>query len=131
MCVPIYPNEEHPTGRTPAYTKPIFPFSNCYHWAFYNIDVRIRATQEGWNAGEAVRLLSKSKVSMDMHWDADFEEAMCARRRLKNLNEGERCNVFFMVMCRISLFDNYYIRFWRRRSRESRCLIRDVVAKDS
>ena len=46
MCIPIYPNEVHPTGRSALRTEPVFPFSNCYHWAFSNIDVRVRTVTE-------------------------------------------------------------------------------------
>ncbi|EIW54175.1 uncharacterized protein TRAVEDRAFT_132051, partial [Trametes versicolor FP-101664 SS1] len=43
MCIPIYPNEEHPTGRAPLCTIPEFPFSNSYHWIQLGMDVRVRA----------------------------------------------------------------------------------------
>lgn len=32
MCIPIFPNTEHPTGRPCVRTEPEFPFSHCYHW---------------------------------------------------------------------------------------------------
>ncbi|TFK57811.1 hypothetical protein BDN72DRAFT_744068, partial [Pluteus cervinus] len=30
MCLPIFPETNHPTGREPLRTSPSFPFHNCY-----------------------------------------------------------------------------------------------------
>ncbi|KAI0690768.1 hypothetical protein C8T65DRAFT_618209, partial [Cerioporus squamosus] len=42
MCVPIFPNTDHPTGRTPVRTVPEFPFFNCYHWFGPDISLKVR-----------------------------------------------------------------------------------------
>ncbi|EIW54181.1 uncharacterized protein TRAVEDRAFT_76103, partial [Trametes versicolor FP-101664 SS1] len=46
MCVPIFPNTSHPLGRTPVRTEPVFPYSNCYHWAEFKMEIRVRARPE-------------------------------------------------------------------------------------
>ena len=97
MCVPIYPNETHPTGRAPVHTKPAFPFSNCYHWAFYDVDVRVRATQDGWNSEGGVRLPPKDEISMEMCWASDLEDAVRAQEKGKRRDEGEGTFVMNLV----------------------------------
>ena len=76
MCAPIFPNETHPTGRAPVHTQPVFPFPNCYHLAFYNIKVRVCASDEGWKFSEAFKLPSLGKYTLNSHWDTDFAEAL-------------------------------------------------------
>ncbi|KAH9851157.1 hypothetical protein C2E23DRAFT_698868, partial [Lenzites betulinus] len=43
MSIPIFPNENHPSGREPVRPEPAFPFKNCYFWYDVGLDVRIRA----------------------------------------------------------------------------------------
>ena len=97
MCVPIYPNEIYPTGRASIHTEPTFPFSDCYHWAFYNVDVRVCATQEGWNSDEGVRLLPKGEVSMEMCWGSDLADALRAQEKGKRRDIGEGTLVMNIV----------------------------------
>ncbi|KAI9063909.1 hypothetical protein FKP32DRAFT_1530492, partial [Trametes sanguinea] len=57
MCVPIFPNTAHPTGRTPLQSNPKgrFPYSNCYHWYQPVISgVRVRARPEEFDETNAV-----------------------------------------------------------------------------
>ncbi|RPD57858.1 hypothetical protein L226DRAFT_494874 [Lentinus tigrinus ALCF2SS1-7] len=42
MCMPIFPNTEHPAGRPSIRTVPEFPFSNCYHWFGPDISFKTR-----------------------------------------------------------------------------------------
>ncbi|EIW54184.1 uncharacterized protein TRAVEDRAFT_77773, partial [Trametes versicolor FP-101664 SS1] len=56
MCVPIFPNTSHPRGRTPLRTEPVFPYDNCYHWAQFRTDIRVRARAEKFNERRAIRL---------------------------------------------------------------------------
>ena len=56
MCIPIFPNESHPTDQKALRTKPVFPFSNCYHWIETRIDIRVCAREEGFMVDDAVQL---------------------------------------------------------------------------
>lgn len=77
MCIPIYPNEEHPTGRAPLRTIPEFPFSNCYHWIQLGLDVRVRAKPEGevFDATRAIHLPVPQRLDMLDCWEADHDRA--------------------------------------------------------
>ncbi|KAL1937877.1 hypothetical protein VTO73DRAFT_12770 [Trametes versicolor] len=56
MCVPIFPNTSHRLGRTPVRTEPVFPYSNCYHWAEFKMELRVRARPEQFDEREATLL---------------------------------------------------------------------------
>lgn len=56
MCVPIYPNTSHPLGRAPVRAEPVFPYSNCYHWAEFKMEIRVRARPEQFDEREATLL---------------------------------------------------------------------------
>lgn len=48
MCIPIYPNTSHPSGRAAVHTEPPFPYDNCYHWSSArDVGVRVRPRQTG------------------------------------------------------------------------------------
>ncbi|KAI9063910.1 hypothetical protein FKP32DRAFT_1570974, partial [Trametes sanguinea] len=57
MCIPIFPNSQHPNGRGPMHPEPegLFPYDNCYHW-FQPVEttVRIRARPEKFDETNAV-----------------------------------------------------------------------------
>ncbi|RPD56370.1 hypothetical protein L226DRAFT_468638, partial [Lentinus tigrinus ALCF2SS1-7] len=49
MCMPIFPNDNHPSGRAPLVTKPVFPFDNCYIWSEVKMEIRVCPREEGFN----------------------------------------------------------------------------------
>ena len=67
MCIPIFPNTEHPEGRRAVYPEPSFPFDHCYHWYRTRMTVRVRARPEGWNEDEAVYLPSDDLHTMGIY----------------------------------------------------------------
>ena len=75
MCLPIFPNETHPTGRPALHTEPVFPFPGCYHWAFADTGVRVLPKADGWKPREAVLLPPIQRVKMNQIWNVDFAEA--------------------------------------------------------
>ena len=78
MCIPIFPNEAHPTGRAALHTEPVFPFSGCYLWTFAETGVRVAPRAEGWKPREAVLLPPIQRVEMNLLWDLDYEEVEAA-----------------------------------------------------
>lgn len=87
MCIPIHPNEDHPTGRAPLHTIPEFPISNCYHWSQLGLDVRVRAKPEGevFDATRAIHLPVPQRLDTLDCWEADQDraEAILKSRRKK------------------------------------------------
>ena len=72
MCTPIYPNTDHPDGREPARTDPVFPFDNCYLWSEANkMGIRVLPRAEGFNWHEAIDLWPSSEY---MRWKRLEEE---------------------------------------------------------
>ncbi|RPD57960.1 hypothetical protein L226DRAFT_440499, partial [Lentinus tigrinus ALCF2SS1-7] len=64
MVVPIAPNQGHDPERRPVHPTPSFPFSNCYHWIFNKISVRIRVHPEGVEHGHVPRLLAAEHLAL-------------------------------------------------------------------
>ncbi|KAI0327914.1 hypothetical protein GY45DRAFT_1073239 [Cubamyces sp. BRFM 1775] len=66
MCIPIYPNVSHPTGRAPLHPEPegLFPYNNCYHWFETTATVRVRARAEEFDETHAVTLPAMGYVKM-------------------------------------------------------------------
>ncbi len=64
MCIPIYPNTNHPTARAPVHTEPEFPYNNCYHWSRAQLNVRIRCPPEMFDIDHAVKLPVPSKIEL-------------------------------------------------------------------
>ncbi|KAM5537900.1 hypothetical protein V8D89_008376 [Ganoderma adspersum] len=79
MCVPIFPNESHPTGRHPVRPDGKFPYDNCYHWAGLDMDVRVHAREAGFDDTRAIRLPPGDWVDMSSTLDLDQGRAMCTR----------------------------------------------------
>ena len=91
MCVPIFPNEYHPTGRVPVNSKPPFPFTNCYHWLSSKIKVRVRNREDGWDDDVSVRLPAMSQISMGTKFSDDTVrvwDALKARAELSATPPG-------------------------------------------
>ncbi|PIL33730.1 hypothetical protein GSI_04355 [Ganoderma sinense ZZ0214-1] len=79
MCVPIFPNEAHPAGRTSARPATPFPYDNCYHWAGLDLDVRVRAREEGFDKTHATRLPAGEQIDMDTQLRRDLGRAKRTR----------------------------------------------------
>lgn len=75
MCVPIFPNEAHPTGRPSVRPGSSFPYDNCYHWAGMDLEVRVRAREEGFDNTRAIRLPAGQQLDMDAHFRQDLGRA--------------------------------------------------------
>ncbi|KAH9889318.1 hypothetical protein C8Q73DRAFT_736834, partial [Cubamyces lactineus] len=59
MCIPIFPNTNHPNGRESLRPslEGLFPYDNCYHWfQAKTVDVRIRARPEMFDETNAVSI---------------------------------------------------------------------------
>lgn len=72
MCIPIFPNTSHPRGRIPLRTEPVFPYSNCYHWAEFETNIRVRARPERFDERRAIMLKGPEKVKMNRYWGEDI-----------------------------------------------------------
>ena len=84
MCVPIFPNEAHPTGRAPVRPTSLFPYDNCYHWASMKMELRIHAREEGFETTEAIRLGGRDMVDMTSLFSSDRgrgKRALLARQQ--------------------------------------------------
>nr|VWP01481.1 Cell cycle regulatory protein [Ganoderma boninense] len=79
MCVPIFPNETHPTGRPPVHPGSDFPYDNCFHWAAMDMDVRILAREEGFDNTRAIRLPVRQRMDMDLQFRPDLGRAKRTR----------------------------------------------------
>ncbi|KAJ8463624.1 hypothetical protein ONZ51_g10139 [Trametes cubensis] len=74
MCIPIFPNNSHPSGREPLrpYPEGLFPYSNCYHWFEAKaVNVRVRARPEEFDETGAVKLNARSRIQMQRYWIED------------------------------------------------------------
>ncbi|KAM5537907.1 hypothetical protein V8D89_008383 [Ganoderma adspersum] len=83
MCIPIHPNETHPTGRAPAHPSSPFPYNNCYHWACTKLDLRVHVTEEGFDKTRAIRLPAGDMVDMTSLFSTDRgrgKRALLARK---------------------------------------------------
>ncbi|RPD57871.1 hypothetical protein L227DRAFT_551348, partial [Lentinus tigrinus ALCF2SS1-6] len=65
MVVPIAPNRGHTPERHPVHTTPSFPFSNCYHWAFNDVTVRMRVHGDGIEDDRAIYLPPREQSAME------------------------------------------------------------------
>ncbi len=72
MCMPIFPNTSHPLGRPSVRTVPVFPYDNCYHWAEFHTDIRVRARPELFDERRAILLPGAEKVDMNRHLGEDI-----------------------------------------------------------
>ena len=79
MCVPIFPNETHPTGRSSVRPDRVFPYDNCYHWARMNLDVRVHAREEGFDDTCAIELSVEEQMDMEALFRTDLGRAKRTR----------------------------------------------------
>lgn len=78
MCTPILPNQAHPTDEPAIRTTPRFPFSNCYHWAFANLNIRIFAPEDEWFS-DSTRCSFRSMFIMQGRWQREWYAVNAAR----------------------------------------------------
>ncbi len=82
MCLPIAPNEwRHPLGRQPLHTDPPFPFPDCYHWPFSEVDVRVRARKDGFNTDSAIKLPPEERVMKNAYFSIDITKSEAAQQK--------------------------------------------------
>ncbi|KAI0327929.1 hypothetical protein GY45DRAFT_1327001 [Cubamyces sp. BRFM 1775] len=87
MCIPIFPNTDHPTGRESVRPEPegLFPYDNCYHWFHPKlVDVRIRARPEEFDETNAVAISVRTRIRTLMRLlDEDDVKAFENRQNLR------------------------------------------------
>lgn len=79
MCIPIFPNMNHPTGRAPLPSERPFPYGNCYHWIDESVVIRVRARQEGFDETNAIKIPARDEVLMSVAWGEDYKRARAIR----------------------------------------------------
>ncbi|KAL1945508.1 hypothetical protein VTO73DRAFT_2359 [Trametes versicolor] len=79
MCIPIFPNLNHPTGRAPLPSERPFPYGNCYHWIDESFVIRVRARPEGFDETNAIKIPARDEVLMSVAWGEDYKRARAIR----------------------------------------------------
>ncbi|PIL33725.1 hypothetical protein GSI_04350 [Ganoderma sinense ZZ0214-1] len=75
MCVPVFPNTRHPSGRMHIHTNPQFPYDNCYHWSHARqLTVRIRAKPEQFDDDRATKLEPRELLTF---WELSGPDRTC------------------------------------------------------
>ena len=81
MCVPIFPNTAHPNNRPAVLPRTRFPFSNCYHWAYFDVLLRVSSGEfPGSDDPRLVRLAAGEQARMDRLLTKDLTTAILAKR---------------------------------------------------
>ncbi len=76
MCIPIFPNTNHPTSRDPVHPEQPFPYGNCYHWIDTEVRIRVRGRPEGFDETNAVRISGKTQILLSYMFTPDYLRAM-------------------------------------------------------
>ncbi|RPD56388.1 hypothetical protein L226DRAFT_538038 [Lentinus tigrinus ALCF2SS1-7] len=87
MCMPIFPNKNHPSGRAPLMTKPAFPFDNCYIWSEVKMEIRVCPREEGFNWKETTALSPGSEGErrrIGYEWDDRDQRILAEQVRQPN-----------------------------------------------
>ena len=85
MCIPIFPNVDHPEGREPVRTLPVFPFDNCYLWSGISMRIRVCAREEGFD-WEPTTLLRGEEYAK---WGRYEREDMIRKLRAQRAREPQ------------------------------------------
>ncbi|PIL33694.1 hypothetical protein GSI_04319 [Ganoderma sinense ZZ0214-1] len=82
MCVPIFPTTAHPNNRPAVLPKTRFPFSNCYHWAYVDILLRVSSGEFPGLGGSSrlIRLAAGEQARMDRLLTKDLTTAILAKK---------------------------------------------------
>ena len=103
MCVPIPPNTMHPDNRPPVRTKTPFPFSNCYHWAYVDLLLRVSSGEfPGLDDPRLVRLAASQQGRLDRFLTEDLNAAVLAKRRRQEASPQPDYDPEYDVFCRQS-----------------------------
>ncbi len=62
MSIPIIPNEQHPSGRTPIRSSTPFQFRNCNHWAYNGLRVRVRHNLKKYRGAVEVSMSEQMRM---------------------------------------------------------------------
>ncbi|KAH9892022.1 hypothetical protein C8Q73DRAFT_650259, partial [Cubamyces lactineus] len=79
MCVPIYPNTKHPSGRPPVHASPEFPVPNCCHWFGPDYECDVRVIEGVFPEEETTKLPGKGHVRMEICIGEDLQRAYDAK----------------------------------------------------
>ncbi|OJT11022.1 hypothetical protein TRAPUB_12476 [Trametes pubescens] len=79
MCIPIFPNSTHPTGRAPVPSERPFPYGNCYYWIDESVVIRVRARPEGFDETNVMKISARNEVLMSLAWGEDYQRARAIR----------------------------------------------------
>ncbi|OSC97332.1 hypothetical protein PYCCODRAFT_1481388 [Trametes coccinea BRFM310] len=96
MCIPIFPNADHPANRAPMRPMRPFPYAHCYHWFDSILQVRVRSRPEQFDETEVVKLSSAEQMELEFAWTDDAirsADAIKARghKPLQNV-QAESCD---------------------------------------
>ncbi|KAI0629485.1 hypothetical protein C8Q77DRAFT_1065328 [Trametes polyzona] len=72
MCVPIFPNTDHPTGRPAVRSERLFPFPHCYHWIDTNTIIRVRQKPGGYDDSTVIELSPEEHVALTNRFSDDY-----------------------------------------------------------
>ena len=73
MVVPIAPNMGLTPDRQPIRPTPAFPFSNCYHWIFNDVTVRVRVYGDGVEHDGSIMLSPEEFLALKDTFTLDCE----------------------------------------------------------
>ncbi|KAI0645081.1 hypothetical protein C8Q79DRAFT_1119835 [Trametes meyenii] len=79
MCIPIYPNTNHPTGRPPIHASPEFPVSKCCHWIGFDLERKVRVVEGVFPEEETTSLPGKGHVRMEICGGEDLQRIYDAK----------------------------------------------------
>ena len=89
MCIPIFPNSNHPSGRPPVRTEPEFPFSNCYHWFCPDMQLTLRVKNEKEKYGVIDEIPKFFMLPADQYVDMMMLHQEDINQVLRNLKAKE------------------------------------------
>ena len=86
MCMPIFPNTSHPSGRLPVRPVADFPYSNCYQWFCSDMQYNVRIKNEKGQFGmvekvpDFIQLPVEDYVTMEMEHQLDVDRILLMRK---------------------------------------------------
>ncbi|KAI0350638.1 hypothetical protein OH77DRAFT_1524768 [Trametes cingulata] len=90
MCIPIYPNTNHPTGRAPVHPETLFPFTNCSHWVGWDLERKVRVLEGNYPDELSVKLSSRQHVDMESYCGEDLTRSHQAKMKHGGQTEVEQ-----------------------------------------
>ncbi|RPD56377.1 hypothetical protein L226DRAFT_615494 [Lentinus tigrinus ALCF2SS1-7] len=80
MCIPIFPNFDHPEGRDPIRTQSVFPFDNCYIWSGLSMKIRVCARPDGFDWDRTIILRGHEYYRWGRYESEDMGRRIQAQR---------------------------------------------------